>query len=229
MKQRTLPSDIIFKVMTTLFDTVADLSITLLFKDRTVVWANRGMALSVQRPVEELIGKPCYQAFRRRRSPCPICLLDIVADSKQPLVMERWVDIPHEERKYAEVRAYPILDQHGLVEYLFEILIPITERKKEEEKRSRHIESLERILKDFSAPSLNRFSQIPTHPEESVLTVREKEVLSLIARGFSNKEIARILGISLETMKTHAKNIFFKTDTTDRTEAAVWAITRGII
>jgi|FaiFalFF_MnMetaG_3_1042247.scaffolds.fasta_scaffold02005_5 DNA-binding NarL/FixJ family response regulator len=52
------------------------------------------------------------------------------------------------------------------------------------------------------------------------LSRREWEVLELIARGLSNKQIARTLGLSLSTVKFHIQNIFTKIGATNRTEAA---------
>jgi LuxR family maltose regulon positive regulatory protein len=51
------------------------------------------------------------------------------------------------------------------------------------------------------------------------LTPRELEVLRLIATGYSNREIARILVVSLGTVKKHLSNIFGKLATTSRTQA----------
>ena len=65
--------------------------------------------------------------------------------------------------------------------------------------------------------------------EGVILTVRETEVLRLVAKGFSNREIASILSIRPDTIKTHVKNIFYKLDVTDRTEAAVWASLNSLI
>jgi len=61
------------------------------------------------------------------------------------------------------------------------------------------------------------------------LTPREHEVLELIARGLINREIARILGISESTIRNHTIHLFAKLDVSDRTEAATFAIQRGII
>ena len=61
------------------------------------------------------------------------------------------------------------------------------------------------------------------------LSPREVEVLSLIATGRSNKEIATALGISEGTVKTHVLNIHEKLGVGDRTEAVVIALKRGII
>ena len=61
------------------------------------------------------------------------------------------------------------------------------------------------------------------------LTNRELQVLRHIALGLSNREIARSLGISIETVKEHVQNILRKVDANDRTQAAVWAVRRGLI
>jgi DNA-binding NarL/FixJ family response regulator len=60
------------------------------------------------------------------------------------------------------------------------------------------------------------------------LTEREREVLALIARGRSNREIAHALVLSEKTVKTHVSNILMKLDLADRTQAALWAVRHGI-
>ncbi|MCI3922787.1 helix-turn-helix transcriptional regulator [Paenibacillus sp. TRM 82003] len=55
--------------------------------------------------------------------------------------------------------------------------------------------------------------------EEAALSKREKEVLLLIARAKSNKEIAQLLFISEHTVKNHLTNIFGKLGVTDRAHA----------
>jgi DNA-binding NarL/FixJ family response regulator len=60
------------------------------------------------------------------------------------------------------------------------------------------------------------------------LTKREYQVLRHLAYGLSNREIGRSLSISIETVKEHVQNILRKLDAADRTEAAVWAVRRGL-
>lgn len=61
------------------------------------------------------------------------------------------------------------------------------------------------------------------------LTNRETQVLKHVALGLSNKEIGRSLTISIETVKEHVQNILRKIAVSDRTQAAVWAVRRGLV
>jgi len=81
----------------------------------------------------------------------------------------------------------------------------------------------ERVIPAAVATRLAEF------PERSELSERELEVLQLVARGLSNKEVARAIGRTDETVKIHLKNIFAKLDVADRTEAVTVALTRGLI
>ena len=67
-----------------------------------------------------------------------------------------------------------------------------------------------------------------TLPPGFPLTSREAQVLRHVALGLSNKEIARSLEISVETVKEHVQNILRKVKANDRTDAAVRAIRSGI-
>lgn len=61
------------------------------------------------------------------------------------------------------------------------------------------------------------------------ITLREREILSLIAKGRANKEIAAALGIAEDTVKRHISNVLQKLDVSDRAQATAEAIRRGII
>jgi two-component system NarL family response regulator len=63
----------------------------------------------------------------------------------------------------------------------------------------------------------------------SSLSPRELEILEMLSRGFTHKEIARAFGISRYTVRNHINNINQKLDVCDRTEAASVAIQQGII
>jgi len=61
------------------------------------------------------------------------------------------------------------------------------------------------------------------------ITLREREILFLIAKGRANKEIAAALGIAEDTVKRHISNVLQKLDVSDRAQATAEAIRRGII
>ncbi len=61
------------------------------------------------------------------------------------------------------------------------------------------------------------------------LTARESQILRHLALGLSNKDIARSLTISVETVKEHVQNILRKINANDRTDAAVRSIKFGIL
>ncbi|HWA99995.1 MAG TPA: response regulator transcription factor [Pirellulales bacterium] len=60
------------------------------------------------------------------------------------------------------------------------------------------------------------------------LTQRETQVLRHLALGLSNKEIGQSLSISVETVKEHVQHLLRKMQVSDRTQAAVWAVKRGL-
>lgn len=68
-----------------------------------------------------------------------------------------------------------------------------------------------------------------TRLTEVRLTAREREVLAAIARGRANREIARQLGLSEKTVKTHVSAILTKLGVQDRTQAALYAVRTGIV
>ena len=61
------------------------------------------------------------------------------------------------------------------------------------------------------------------------MTNRELQVLRHVALGLSNREIGHSLTISIETVKEHVQNILRKIDASDRTQAAVWAVRKGLV
>lgn len=73
---------------------------------------------------------------------------------------------------------------------------------------------------------LNRPSELP--PTEEPLTEREVEILQLVARGLSNHQIAEELVISERTARTHISNILAKLHLANRTQAALYALRRGL-
>jgi NarL family two-component system response regulator LiaR len=73
---------------------------------------------------------------------------------------------------------------------------------------------------------LQRSSGLP--PTEEPLTEREVEVLSLVAQGLTNQEIADRLYVSERTVRTHVSNILSKLHLANRTQAALYALRKGL-
>ena len=80
-------------------------------------------------------------------------------------------------------------------------------------------------------PLLNEKKKEKSEDSDKIheLTKRELEVLTLLAVGMYNKEIAEKLDISERTVKNHISNLFKKIGVTDRTQAAVFAIRNNLI
>ena len=72
-------------------------------------------------------------------------------------------------------------------------------------------------------------ASLAQHPERTALTPRELEVLELVAKGLSNKEIALAIGRTEETVKIHLKSIYAKMKVGHRTEAVRMALSRGLV
>jgi DNA-binding NarL/FixJ family response regulator len=83
-------------------------------------------------------------------------------------------------------------------------------------------DELRRVTGALSTPRAAAELEVP-------LTKRESEVLKQLALGLSNKEIAQSLSISYETVKEHVQHILRKVGVSDRTQAAVWAVRRGLV
>ena len=82
---------------------------------------------------------------------------------------------------------------------------------------------ISRQLTELLARAL-RDEQRPQRPEEAGLTAREEEILRLVAKGYSNKLVARELDLAVGTVKVHVKHILKKLRLRTRVEAAVWAV-----
>ena len=83
-------------------------------------------------------------------------------------------------------------------------------------------DELRRVTGALATPRLTTDIEVP-------LTQRESEVLRQLALGLTNKEIALALSISYETVKEHVQHILRKVGVSDRTQAAVWAVRKGLV
>jgi DNA-binding NarL/FixJ family response regulator len=81
--------------------------------------------------------------------------------------------------------------------------------------------------RQYFPPAIAR--RLSERTQRSTLSPRELEILEMLSRGFTNKEIGRAFGISRYTVRNHINSINQKLDVCDRTEAASVALKQGII
>lgn len=132
------------------------------------------------------------------------------------LVLSSFLD---DERLFPAVRA-------GAAGYLLKDVEP-----RELVKAIRTVHGGEALLHPAVAARLMDEFAAGRAPEPSAdgLTDREREVLTLIARGLANKLIARELSISEKTVKAHVSSILGKLGVSDRTQAALYAVRSGLV
>ncbi|MDQ0139907.1 response regulator [Cupriavidus necator] len=82
-----------------------------------------------------------------------------------------------------------------------------------------------KLVAQFRAPAP---AAAPRHEEAARLTAREREIVQGLARGESNKEIARDLGVAESTVKIHVQNILKKLNLASRVQVAVYAVEHGL-
>jgi len=84
---------------------------------------------------------------------------------------------------------------------------------------------IRRLVEDFADQPATR----GTDPSAYGVTRREAEVLGLLGRGLSNAEIAEVLVLSTETVKSHVAEVLRKLGLRDRVQAVVWAYEHGLV
>jgi DNA-binding NarL/FixJ family response regulator len=84
-----------------------------------------------------------------------------------------------------------------------------------------------KILAEFTSQAARPKAAEPAEPGE-VLSPREREVLALVARGSTNREIASALTLTENTVKNHLRNILDKLHMENRTQAAAYALKHGL-
>lgn len=85
------------------------------------------------------------------------------------------------------------------------------------------------LAKELSDQELERLSYPPVRIAPEQLTVREKQVLTLVAEGRKSKEVAKLLSISIRTVEHHRANIMKKTEIRSTADLIKYAIQKGFI
>ncbi|MCZ6680720.1 MAG: response regulator transcription factor [Candidatus Poribacteria bacterium] len=85
------------------------------------------------------------------------------------------------------------------------------------------------VAKVLIADYLQRVQEGVSTPSTDALTLREQEILKLIAEGYTNKEIAQLIHRSIKTVQSHRAHLMEKLNLHDRTEIVRYAIRKGLI
>jgi DNA-binding CsgD family transcriptional regulator len=198
-------------------------------RDRRIVWINKSMAFVHRCDQEKAIGKPCYEVLKGCEHPCSECFLVDVIKNGRTRVLEYGMEVPGRGRRWGEVQAYPVRDQHKKVSAVIIIAFETTANKRALQQQKDYADLLERQLHDKK----NRAGGGSLNREEVTLSIklsrREADVLRLVTEGYTNVQIAEVLDISAHTVKTHVNSLFNKLGVNDRTQAAVLAARNRLI
>jgi len=207
----------------------------LIADDHTVV--RKGLkALILTEPTLEVVGEAAdgEEAVRRARIVKPdVILMDMSMPNKDGVqaIQEIKQENPNARilvlTSFAEDKKVLAAIKAGALGYLLkdaspdELLRAIQDVHRG--KSSLHPVVAQKVISAIQAPSREDM------PEESDLTVREIEILKLIAEGLPNQQIAKKLHISERTVRTHVSNILRKLNLPNRTQAALYAVREGLV
>ena len=195
-------------------------------------------------------GSPCPQSRRRAivlatRS----CRLSARRQRDGRCAVQRWphplaLRLPQRRGPLGVTGAQSATAFHGACQHAPDLVA--TERNKSMSSASKLVaiiprteasESMNREISPFAASLLSRWDarSADDHSAQlnsrvsSTLTARESDILAMIGQGLSNKQIARALEISPETVKSHVKRIFLKLAVKARSEAVFRAVSLGLL
>ena len=213
----------------------------LLVDDHALVRQGLRMFMELQ-PDMEVVGEGCNgeEAVELSSLLKPdVILLDLVMPGMDGVEATRRI-LAHNARARVLIltsfsdddRLFPAI-QAGAQGYLLKDIQPIeliqAVRAMHQGKTQLHPDVARRLMTAFAQvkPTLPPKTD-PIQQELAGLTAREREVLDLIARGLTNREIAEKMVISEKTVKTHVSNLLDKLGLEDRTRTAIWALKHGL-
>ena len=194
-----------------------------------ILWMNRSLGSIYRVKPDDAIGKQCHRAFHNINIPCQECMVKKVLDSGRTHITEKSRDLDNGTRKTGEVRGYPIRGDDNSIVAIIIIVFDITKKTEELEKQKDYNKFLNKKLFEKAGEEQEVFFDKEETSINVNLSGREFEVLRLIAEGFTNVQISKLLKISSHTVKSHIINIFNKLGVNDRTQAAVLATKNKII
>lgn len=160
-----------------------------------------------------------------------VILMDLVMDTMDGIeatqkIMNEWPEakIIIVTSFLDDEKVYPAIEA-GAKSYILK-----TSSAKEIAEAIRSTYNGESVMQDeVTQKILNRDAEEKQYHLHDDLTNREREVLQLVAKGYSNQAIAEELFITLKTVKTHVSNILSKLEVDDRTQATIYAFQHDLV
>jgi PAS domain S-box-containing protein len=194
-----------------------------------VLWVNQALAAMHGKSPRDLIGKTCHRVIHDSTTPCTDCPIEEVFKTGQIYIYEKYQTLPNGKQVWGEVQNYPVRGNNGDIAGVITFGFDVTDKNNRIEVLNNYSKYLSAQLRGKRNPS-----QQITHTESDLtfrvtLSGREKEVLQLMTQGFTNLQIASLLSLSVNTVKTHVNHIFNKLGVNDRTQAAVLATRHHLV
>ena len=186
-----------------------------------IIYSNISQARMKKLGLDRVLGSRCSAVYRNICGSCDDCPLNEVMITGRRQTRDNRIVFHGGKSFWVRQRLYPVFNEKGWVSAVLRIAFDITDEKRKEQAESKYLDTLEQ--------SLHNRIQGKTPVMIQDLSAREMEIVPLMADGMSNPEIARLLGISPHTVKTHVVSILNKLNAKDRTQAAVTAARLNII
>jgi PAS domain S-box-containing protein len=198
-------------------------------RDGRIVWINKSLAAIHKCDPEKAVGEFCHDALHGCDSTCDACFFKEVIVKGRTKVVEKWADFPGGERRWGEVHAYPVRGLDKNVSAVIVIVFDTTASKNALQQQRDYTGLLEQRLsvKERGPKKINLNSGDIAISVK--LSRRETDVLRLITEGYTNTQIAELLDVSANTVKSYVNGLFNKLGVNDRTQAAVLATRNHLI
>jgi PAS domain S-box-containing protein len=202
-------------------------------EDQRIIYWNQSAEEILGHTYDEVTGQPCYEILdghdeRGRlicREHCRVAVAGLAGGAVTSF--DAGVHTKSDDECWINMSTFTFpIDDKGASPGLVHLLRDVTQKKQNEQLIYQILEATKNLQhKDLSQAALPASAQ----QSASDLTGREREVLSVLAQGFSTRDIARSLSISPSTARNHIRNILQKLQVHSRLEAVVYALEHGLV
>lgn len=120
------------KFLRTIFDSIHD-PFCIIDKNYQIIRANQAYAEMKNKTIDYLIGKKCFESLANKSDICKNCIVEKTFLTADPCAKEKLFNLSGDQKNWAEIYTYPILDNEGNTSHVIEYIRDITERKMSEE------------------------------------------------------------------------------------------------